>query len=86
VALALPLSLPLGEHRNTLLALTYCIVVVSILGQGRSIGRVVRRYSRARRTAAGRQKKASPLGARAKSGSPLLPPELESGREPIIFV
>jgi CPA1 family monovalent cation:H+ antiporter len=43
VALALSLSLPLGPHRETLIALTYCVVVFSILVQGLTIGRVVRR-------------------------------------------
>ncbi|MCF8179428.1 MAG: sodium:proton antiporter [Sulfuritalea sp.] len=43
ISVALALSLPLGAERDTLLALTYCIVVFSILGQGLSIGHVVRR-------------------------------------------
>jgi CPA1 family monovalent cation:H+ antiporter len=44
ISVALALSLPPGPHRDTILALTYCVVVFSILGQGLSIGRVVRRY------------------------------------------
>ncbi len=36
------LSLPAGPERNTVVALTYCVVVFSILVQGLSIGRVTR--------------------------------------------
>jgi monovalent cation:H+ antiporter, CPA1 family len=43
ISVALALSLPAGPHRDTILALTYCVVVFSILGQGLTIGRVVRR-------------------------------------------
>lgn len=43
ISVALALSLPAGEHRDTVLALTYCVVVFSILVQGLTIGRVVRR-------------------------------------------
>jgi CPA1 family monovalent cation:H+ antiporter len=42
ISVALALSLPLGPHRDTVLALTYCVVVFSILVQGLSIGRMVR--------------------------------------------
>ncbi len=42
ISVALALSLPTGGHRDTVLALTYCVVVFSILIQGLSIGRVVR--------------------------------------------
>ncbi len=42
ISVALALSLPAGPHRDTVLALTYCVVVFSILVQGLSIGRVVR--------------------------------------------
>jgi CPA1 family monovalent cation:H+ antiporter len=42
ISVALALSLPLGPHRDTVLALTYCVVVFSILVQGLSIGHVVR--------------------------------------------
>jgi len=42
ISVALVLSLPPGAERETLLALTYCVVVFSILVQGLSIGRVVR--------------------------------------------
>jgi CPA1 family monovalent cation:H+ antiporter len=34
--------LPSGPERDTVLTLTYCVVVFSILAQGLSIGRVVR--------------------------------------------
>jgi CPA1 family monovalent cation:H+ antiporter len=43
ISVALALSLPAGPHRETLIALTYCVVVFSILVQGLSIGGVVRR-------------------------------------------
>jgi CPA1 family monovalent cation:H+ antiporter len=46
ISVALCLSLPAGPHRETLLAMTYCVVVFSILGQGLTIGRVVRRALR----------------------------------------
>lgn len=42
ISVALALSLPAGPERNTVLTLTYCVVVFSILVQGLSIGRVVR--------------------------------------------
>ena len=42
ISVALALSLPAGAERNTLLALTYCAVVFSILAQGLSIGYVTR--------------------------------------------
>lgn len=43
ISVALALSIPTGAERNIVLALTYCIVVFSILGQGLTVGRVVRR-------------------------------------------
>lgn len=49
ISVALALSLPAGPERDTVLALTYCIVVFSILGQGLTIGRVVRKAVTARR-------------------------------------
>lgn len=42
ISVALALSLPAGPHRNSILALTYCVVVFSILVQGLSFGRVLR--------------------------------------------
>jgi len=42
ISVALALSLPAGGERDLVLALTYCVVVFSILCQGLSIGRVVR--------------------------------------------
>lgn len=42
ISVALALSLPVGPERDIVLGLTYCIVVFSILGQGMTIGRVVR--------------------------------------------
>lgn len=47
ISVALALSLPPGAHRESILALTYCVVVFSILGQGLTIGRVVRHAIRA---------------------------------------
>jgi len=46
ISVALALSLPPGPERVPLLALTYCVVVASILGQGLTIGRVARRAVR----------------------------------------
>jgi CPA1 family monovalent cation:H+ antiporter len=46
ISVALCLSLPLGPERETLLAMTYCVVAFSILGQGLTVGRVVRRAIR----------------------------------------
>lgn len=43
ISVALALSLPAGHPRNVVLALTYCIVVFSILVQGLTIGKLVRR-------------------------------------------
>ena len=43
ISVALALSLPVGPERDIVLALTYCIVVFSILGQGLTVGQVVRR-------------------------------------------
>ncbi|MDB5800153.1 MAG: sodium:proton antiporter [Rhodocyclales bacterium] len=43
ISVALALSLPAGPSRGTLVALTYCVVVFSILVQGLSFARVVRR-------------------------------------------
>jgi len=43
ISVALALSLPIGAEREIILALTYCVVVFSILVQGITIGRVVRR-------------------------------------------
>jgi CPA1 family monovalent cation:H+ antiporter len=40
---ALALSVPAGPERDVLLALTYAVVVVSIFGQGLTVGAVVRR-------------------------------------------
>ena len=49
ISVALDLSLPAGQERDTVLALTYCIVVFSILGQGLTVGKVVRKAVTARR-------------------------------------
>ena len=46
ISVALCLSLPLGPERETLLAMTYCVVAFSILGQGLTVGRVVKRAMR----------------------------------------
>jgi monovalent cation:H+ antiporter, CPA1 family len=43
ISVALALSLPSGAERDTVLALTYGVVVFSILGQGMSIGAMTRR-------------------------------------------
>ncbi len=46
ISVALALSLPPGPERNVIMVITYAIVVFSILVQGMTLGRVVRRYSR----------------------------------------
>lgn len=43
ISVALALSLPAGPSREVVLALTYCVVVFSILAQGLTIGRIARR-------------------------------------------
>jgi CPA1 family monovalent cation:H+ antiporter len=43
ISVALALSLPAGPHRDALVATTYGIVVFSILVQGLTLGRLVRR-------------------------------------------
>ena len=43
ISVALALSIPSGAGRDVVLALTYCVVVASILGQGLTVARVVRR-------------------------------------------
>jgi CPA1 family monovalent cation:H+ antiporter len=43
ISVALALSLPLGAERDTVVSLTYGVVVFSILVQGLSIGYVTRR-------------------------------------------
>ena len=43
ISVALALSLPPGPEREIVLSLTYMVVVFSILGQGLSIGKVVRK-------------------------------------------
>ena len=42
ISVALALSLPPGPQRDVVLALTYCVVVFSILGQGLTLGWVLR--------------------------------------------
>jgi CPA1 family monovalent cation:H+ antiporter len=41
ISVALALSLPAGPSRNVILALTYGVVIFSMLGQGLTIGRVI---------------------------------------------
>jgi monovalent cation:H+ antiporter, CPA1 family len=43
ISVALALSLPTGPERDTVLALTYGVVIFSILGQGMSIGAMTKR-------------------------------------------
>jgi len=45
ISVALVLSLPTGDLRDFLLLVTYCIVMFSIIVQGLSIGKLVRRYN-----------------------------------------
>ncbi len=43
ISVALALSLPVGEPRDVILALTYGVVIFSMLGQGLTIGRVIKK-------------------------------------------
>lgn len=45
ISVALALSLPASAERETILAITYCVVVFSILVQGLTIGRLIKRYT-----------------------------------------
>jgi CPA1 family monovalent cation:H+ antiporter len=42
ISVALALSIPAGQERDLIVAVTYVIVVLSILGQGLSIGKLVK--------------------------------------------
>jgi len=42
ISVALALSLPAGEMRDTLVAVTYAVVIFSILVQGLTIGPLIR--------------------------------------------
>ncbi len=46
ISVALVLSLPSHDSRSVLLVLTYCVVVFSILVQGLTLGRVIRRTTK----------------------------------------
>ena len=46
ISVALALSLPAGEARSAILALTYCVVVFSLLVQGMTMGGVLQRTLR----------------------------------------
>lgn len=46
ISVALALSLPAGREREIVLAVTYIVVIFSILVQGLTVGRVVRRFVR----------------------------------------
>lgn len=50
ISIALALSLPAGDVRNSLVAVTYAVVVFSIFVQGLTLGRVVRRSMEAAQT------------------------------------
>lgn len=45
ISVALALSLPAGTERETILAITYCVVVFSILVQGLTIGKLIKKYT-----------------------------------------
>lgn len=45
ISVAMALSLPANESRNVILAITYAVVVFSIIVQGLSIAKVIRRYA-----------------------------------------
>jgi CPA1 family monovalent cation:H+ antiporter len=44
VSVALALSLPESEYRETILIMTYTVVVFSIVGQGLTLGRLIEKY------------------------------------------
>ena len=43
ISVALALSLPFGPHRGVILVMTYIVVVFSIIVQGLSLGKLVKR-------------------------------------------
>jgi len=43
ISVALALSLPLGPHRDVILVMTYIVVVFSIIVQGLSLRKLVKR-------------------------------------------
>jgi len=45
ISVALALSLPASPEREIILAITYCVVVFSILVQGLTIGKLIKRYT-----------------------------------------
>ena len=51
ISVALALSLPSGPHRDAILAVTYAVVLFSIVVQGLTLSRVLRRYTSAARPA-----------------------------------
>jgi CPA1 family monovalent cation:H+ antiporter len=46
ISVALALSLPPSDHRDVIVALTYCVVVFSVLVQGTTVGAVASRVLR----------------------------------------
>jgi len=47
ISVSLALSLPLGPGRDLLVTITYCVMIFSILVQGLTVGRVVKRFASA---------------------------------------
>ena len=45
ISVALALSLPASPEREIILAITYCVVVFSILVQGLTIGKLIKKYT-----------------------------------------
>jgi CPA1 family monovalent cation:H+ antiporter len=45
ISVALALSLPAGPHRDAIIAVTYGVVLFSILVQGLTLSRVLRRFA-----------------------------------------
>lgn len=45
ISVALALSLPRGSEREVIVAITYCVVIFSVLVQGATVGRVARRVT-----------------------------------------
>jgi CPA1 family monovalent cation:H+ antiporter len=52
ISVAMALSLPPNAYRNTIIAITYGVVIFSIIVQGLTIPRVIRHYVRLESVAA----------------------------------
>jgi CPA1 family monovalent cation:H+ antiporter len=46
ISIALALSLTQEMHRDLFLVITYIVVIFSIIGQGLTVGRVIKKFTR----------------------------------------